>query len=497
IAEGRILAGLKEDDDSLDDSLDAAWAHKPEEEADDPHNAQEAKFYRHDQSGRLGEAGERMVRIVHAEWWDYEAAPRVWDPKAGKLVSLQPDQVKPLQEAYLALGEPFRVVQQRKKVYNKAILGGIMLSKVERGNEKGGFSHKAITGKRDDKRRCFYGLVRAMHDPQMWLNKWLTQTLHLLNSTSKGGIYAEPTAFRDQNQAEDSIASADAITWVNEGAIRDERITPKPVTQLPAALPQLIQWAMGAFPSVTGVSPEMMGAADRDQAGVLEMQRKQQGMVLLADFFSNFRRYRKEQGRLLVWLLTEFLSDGRLVRIGGSENARYIPFIRRPDLVEYDILVDDTPTSPNMKERTWGMLIQLFPLLQKLNLPPQIMVELLKFSPLPDTLTAKIEQMIQKMPMPGMAQMQRVQAQTALDQAKAADMQARGAHSQAEAQRGQATLGLEMQEKQAQIELLRAQAIAALEKTGVDRDQNALQAAELAIDSLLQAHAQLNAPPQT
>jgi len=50
-----------------------------------------------------------------------------------------------------------------------------------------------------------------MRDPQMWANKWLSQTLHILNTTAKGGIVAEMDAFEDMEDAEEKWAQPDTI----------------------------------------------------------------------------------------------------------------------------------------------------------------------------------------------------------------------------------------------------------------------------------------------
>ena len=53
--------------------------------------------------------------------------------------------------------------------------------------EAGSFRFKCITGKRDRNANTFYGVVRAMVDPQLWGNKFFVQIMHILNTPPKAG----------------------------------------------------------------------------------------------------------------------------------------------------------------------------------------------------------------------------------------------------------------------------------------------------------------------
>src|SRR5262249_55670616 len=138
--------------------------------------------------------------------------------------------------------------------------------------------------------------------------------------------------------------------------------------------------------------------------------------------------YRKEQGRLMLWLIQTFISDGRLIRIGGPENASYVPLVHDPNIGEYDCIVADAPTSPNMKERVWNALIQLFPVLARLNLPPLAIVEALKYSPLPEALVEKLTSMLSQPQGADPAVQGQLMARAQLDQAKAGERVAAARH---------------------------------------------------------------------
>ena len=67
-----------------------------------------------------------------------------------------------------------------------------------------------MTGKRDRNKNSFFGIVRAMQDPARWSNKWMSPTMHIMNTTAKGGIGVERGQFFDDDkQGEQSWAHQD------------------------------------------------------------------------------------------------------------------------------------------------------------------------------------------------------------------------------------------------------------------------------------------------
>lgn len=466
--------------------LHAQWAEDELDAAHSPHNARIAPYYRIDQADQIDQE-RAQCRLVEVEWWDYVPAFRVEDPQSGRFIRLSPDKAMLFELAARAQGQPVNMIKAREKRYYKALLGNIVL-RVLRGPDDGGFTYKAMTGKRDRNKGYWYGIVRAMLDPQRWANKFFTQALHIVNTNAKGGLLAETDAFVDVEEARDSWASADSIVELNPGGLG--KVEQRQPPAFPVQINQMMETAVSAIPATAGINLEMIAQQTANQAGVLEMQRKQQGMSVLAYIFDAKRRYQKEQGRLLLWMIITFIADGRLIRIGGPDNAQYVPLVHQPGLSEYDVIVDDAPSSPNMKERVWSMIMQMFPMLRSMPLGPQAMMELMRYSPFPASLVEKVGQAMQQPQPPNPA----MQGKIALDQAnaqkahaEAGHIEAKTAHLMADAQAIPMRTQTEADERSARIENLRAQAIGALAKVGLDhRDMN-LQEAEAAVETLLRS----------
>ncbi len=213
--------------------------------------------------------------------------------------------------------------------------------------------------------------------------------MHIMNTTAKGGIAAERGQFFDNDaDGEASWAKQDTVTMLKPGALSGAapKFVVKPTSQFPQSSFELMQYAVSSLPQVTGVNAEALGMSPvGDQAARLDLQRKQSALTILQPLFDGLRRYRKSQGRLMLYLIEHYLSDGRLIKIEGEENAQYVPLVKDQvfgNKSEYDVIVDESPTSANQKEQTWAILQQLLPVIGKM-LPPATWMALLKYSPLP------------------------------------------------------------------------------------------------------------------
>jgi hypothetical protein len=368
-----------------DDELDAAWARQITPVAA-PHDREAARTYG---GGTSGETQRGTVTIVECEWSELELSHRVANSATGEVMEVSDEaELRMLRENAEVAGISLAIQPRKRRVVRHAFLGGTLLE-AGPAQAQSGFKFKAITGYRDRNRRQWVGLVRAMCDPQRWANALFSSVLNSIQTSGKG-IMAERGAFDNDQQAEADWANAGRIVWLRTGALSGAgpRVTPKPPALMPTGVEGLMQFALQSLRDVSGINVEMLGLADRGQAASLEYQRRQAATTILAPFFDGLRRYRKDQGRLLLHLIRDFLSDGRLVRIAGPDYERYVPLVRSDDVLEFDIIVDDAPASPNQKEASWAILQQMLPLLLKQPLSIGAWGKLLKASPLPGSLVS-------------------------------------------------------------------------------------------------------------
>lgn len=357
-----------------------------------PHDATLAPWYINDQSSK-DQREHNKILVTQYQKWIRVPFYRIQDHK-NEIVEMDEKEFKKMKELIELRG--FKYIRQIRLVYKQYFIAGEQM--LEKGNcPINMFTFRSMTGMLDRNRNYWFGMITIMRDPQMWANKWLSQTMHIFNSNAKGGYIAETGVFKDPRQAERSLAQSN-ITYVNEGVLAENRLQKKEAPQFPQGIDALLQYAIGSVSELVGVSLESLGQEKTEISGRLAVERKRTTVTIVADFFDALRRYRKEQGRVLADFIISYISDGRLVRIAGPGLGKYVPLIKSQMDFAYDIVIDDTPTSPNHKERVFSTLVQLLPNLLQAGIP--IPPEILEYAPLPSSLIRDWQKLINTPPQP-------------------------------------------------------------------------------------------------
>jgi hypothetical protein len=216
-------------------------------------------------------------------------------------------------------------------------------------------------------------------------------------------------------------------------------------------------FTMSSIPQIAGLNAELLGLAERVQAGVVEAQRKQSAMSVIAWAFDAMKRYYRSMGRQMAAYVRDYMTEGTLVLVHGEQGRQYVPLVKSQLALKYDVIVDEAPTSVNMKERVWAVLETLIP--QMLQAGMKMPAEILDYSPLPADLTEKWKKSLQPDPQTQQIQQQTIKATMDKLIAEVQKLQAGAQLDQAKAQEIMAELGKpgEDPQGQMQIELLKAQ----------------------------------------
>jgi hypothetical protein len=333
-------------------------------------------------------ASKGLVDVTHFQWYEVDQIYKVLTPE-GQIIELDKERF----EAVAQINPQIQHAKVPRRRYMEAFICGNVELESGKLCDKASkpakdFSFQFITGKRDRNKGYWYGLVRPGKDPQRWANKFFSQILHIINTNAKGGVLAETGAVTNTKKFEDDWAKSDAVQWLNPGGLG--KIEPKQPAQIPNSLFQTMEFAISSIRDCTGVNLELLGLVDRQQAGVLEAQRTQAGLTILAPFFSSLRHYRKRQGRVLAYFINEYISDGRLIRVAGPEGEQFIPLMRQTEDVDFEMVVDSAPTARDTKEQTWAAILPVLGMMQQQGIMPP--PEVLDYLPVPISLAQKFKQ---------------------------------------------------------------------------------------------------------
>ena len=283
-------------------------------------------------SGMLGsEVAPDTVIVCEWQWWDREPVFLAGMPGPDGVVKITQLDHGELRQAVEA-DPSLRYSESHRKVYYRAFSTDYEILFKETLTE-GDFRYKPITGKRDRNTGTWFGLVKPMADPQRFTNKLYSEIMHIVRTNANGGMALEEDAVDDIRQFEATWAATDRITWLKPGSLsgaHGAKMVAKSPPQVQVALFQLMEFAKDMVKATTGVNEEILGLVQREQAGVLEAQRKQAAYGILSAFFDAKRRYQRNQGKLLLAQMREYFPPDKLVRIVDKGTAQYVQVAQAP-----------------------------------------------------------------------------------------------------------------------------------------------------------------------
>jgi hypothetical protein len=421
--------------------------------AGEPHDREAARWY---EGGTGGRDSTKGLLVWQYQYWEDEAFVRISGPN-GQNMDLPKERAAQLGDKLAIMG--LQAKPMNRRVYRQAFTaGGVVLEDRELPVE--GFTISAMTGFRDRNKGYWYGFVRDVIEPQRYVNKMYSLGIDILANDAKGGLLAEEDAFLNRRQAEEDWSNPRKIIWMRPGGIA--KVQPRQAGALPAALQRIFEATLELFPRISGVSVEFLGTADRAQAGILEHHRKQSTITTLQELFSSLTLYRRLSGAVVAKFIVKFLNDGRLVRLVGKDQERYVPLLMAPNTLDFDVIVDEAPSSSDVKSRTFAVLEQLLPMAVQAGVP--IPPSIVDYMPLPSSLAQEWKQQLSQPQIPPEVQMQMEQGKAIIMQQQSEiqrmkqDQSAKMAELNAKWQQGMAELNLKSQTAEREAQLKREMA---------------------------------------
>lgn len=296
-----------------------------------------------------------------------------------------------------------KVKQYRYRYYRTLSTGGKIISKSLNYSQEG-FSIKFMTGEFSELTQYNFGLLRACKPAQRLLNQAVSDYQGFLATIPKGGVNIESDAVEDIQAFINTYAKARFVTVFKPGAFAAGKMQPKVAQMMPDGLLQMVTYADQQIMQVCGVTPELMGMMEsKEQNSGYYRQLIKQGLTTLSTYFDARRSYLMEQARLYVDCVKILCEndEGRMIHnVIGDDNGEYVRLLKDNIAAQYDIIIDEQPTSPDEKQNNFEKLLELQMQMMQLPNPTNIMPLVLEYSPFDQKITNELKELIKPPPPP-------------------------------------------------------------------------------------------------
>jgi hypothetical protein len=288
------------------------------------------------------------------------------------------------------------------------------------------------------------GVMRGLRDAQYLYNRRRIIELDILESQMTSGfIYKEDALVNPK----DVFLQGQGRGLALKASAQITDVQPIQPPNIPPSMIQLSEMLGAEIQQISGVNEELLGSAQDDKAGVLSMLRQGAGLVTLQGLFDNLDQSQKLLGDLIVRLVQQNWTPGKVGRILGEEPTA--EFYNRAFL-KYDAVTEEGLNTSTQRQMQFAQLLQL----RELGVPVPTDI-LIKNSTLQEK-DELVEAIVRQEQQQAQMQQQQQQAQIAVMQAQMKDLEARAMANEG--------LGYERASRVAENQALAVERVAEAEK---------------------------------
>lgn len=200
------------------------------------------------------------------------------------------------------------------------------------------------------------GVVRGLRDAQYLYNRRRIIELDILESQVNSGFIFKEGAPVNPKDMLNVTGQGRAIPIKDNYDVNADirRIEPP---QVPPSMIQLSELLGQEIQQISGVSDELLGMADGDQAGILSMLRQGAGLITLQKLFDNLDFAQKLLGDITISLIQSNWTPGKVQRIINEEPSQQ--FYNRA-FGKYDAVVEEGLNTSTQKQMAFTQLYTLW-----------------------------------------------------------------------------------------------------------------------------------------
>lgn len=236
-----------------------------------------------------------------------------------------------------------------------------------------------IRGVRRKVKGDFMGLVEPLIDVQKQLDTEQSMILQLIQQMPKQSWMGPKGSFHNKQDWAEKAALPGQMLEYNAQRGKPEQIGTPPI---PRHLIDMAFTRPQTMREISGVNVELTGQRQGSDPGVVMEMRAKAAKSVLAPMFDNFRRSKKELGKILLAYLQAFVRPERRIRVLGPEGSDYVEMTLDMQAGRYDVVVEEANSTINDRIATLNIMQTTLPGMLKAGVPvPPSFVDILPMDP--------------------------------------------------------------------------------------------------------------------